>query len=385
MGFYWNARSAILCTIFLQAIVVAIVLYRRGILSGNSSDKILAVLIGCMGLSLTDFMIGFMGFYDKFPWLTFFPFENLFAVIALLYLFSQSVLQSDAPSRQIIFRHLALPCVYFVVHFCIFLLPATQKEAVLANYYFPFFAYIETLFLYIFSTYYIIYIFNLMDRHSLISTHFYSYIQPSLVNWLRYFVIGFAVYIFIDFACNVAAVAFQFNFEEQYYKYVFRAGLTCFLCIAGVNFRENVRLPNQVFEEVIQKNNAISQPGRVSDMALQQIKTKLNDCFEKEKPYLDPELTLGQLAEKLNVSANTLSYLINAVEGRNFNDFVNGYRVQELIEKMKDPANSNFTLLSLAFDSGFNSKTTFNRVFKKITQKTPKAFLEELGINPENQ
>ena len=87
--------------------------------------------------------------------------------------------------------------------------------------------------------------------------------------------------------------------------------------------------------------------------------------MEKEIPYTDGKLSLKQVATNLNISTNHLSQVINENLNKNFFDFVNEYRVNLIKEKMKDPNHKQFTLLALAFDCGFNSKSSFNVIFKK--------------------
>jgi len=87
--------------------------------------------------------------------------------------------------------------------------------------------------------------------------------------------------------------------------------------------------------------------------------------------YQDPELSLGSLAEEFGMHPHELSRIINMALGKSFNDFINEYRVAEVIRKMQDPACDRITLLGIAFDAGFNSKTTFNRAFRQMTRKSP--------------
>ena len=95
-----------------------------------------------------------------------------------------------------------------------------------------------------------------------------------------------------------------------------------------------------------------------------------------EKPYLEPKLSLAQLAEMLGVLPNHLSQIINQYEEKNFYDFVNSYRVQEFIVRAQSESNKNLNLLGIAYGSGFNSKSSFNQVFKKIMGETPSAYLK---------
>jgi len=93
--------------------------------------------------------------------------------------------------------------------------------------------------------------------------------------------------------------------------------------------------------------------------------------------YQDPELSLSSLAEKLGMNAHELSRIVNIALKKSFNDFVNEYRVRDVARKMQDPAYDRITLLGIAYESGFNSKTTFHRIFKEMTGKSPAEYKAE--------
>jgi adenylate cyclase len=105
-------------------------------------------------------------------------------------------------------------------------------------------------------------------------------------------------------------------------------------------------------------------------------KESLLNYIQKEKPYLDPQLTLNQLAHSIHLHPNQLSLLLNESIGMNFNEFINSYRLETFKKKALDPSNEHLTLLGLAFESGFNSKTVFNTFFKKTEELTPRAWLK---------
>jgi putative ABC transport system permease protein len=94
--------------------------------------------------------------------------------------------------------------------------------------------------------------------------------------------------------------------------------------------------------------------------------------------HQDAELSLASLAEKLDIHTHELSRIINTAIKKNFYDFVNEYRVRDVILKMQDPAYDHITLLGIAFESGFNSKSTFNRIFKQTTGKSPVEYKAQL-------
>jgi len=102
--------------------------------------------------------------------------------------------------------------------------------------------------------------------------------------------------------------------------------------------------------------------------------------MKEEKWFQNPSLSLRALAENVNISSNKLSWLLNERMGQNFNEYINSFRVENFKEIALNPANSHLTLLALAYESGFNSKSVFNGFFKKIEGMTPKAWLRSNQI-----
>ena len=98
--------------------------------------------------------------------------------------------------------------------------------------------------------------------------------------------------------------------------------------------------------------------------------------MQEEKWYLNPSLSLREFAENVNISSNKLSWLLNEKMGQNFNEYINSFRLENFKAKALNPANKHLTLLGLAYESGFNSKTVFNTFFKKVEGITPKAWVK---------
>ncbi|HCS29373.1 MAG TPA: AraC family transcriptional regulator, partial [Spongiibacteraceae bacterium] len=105
--------------------------------------------------------------------------------------------------------------------------------------------------------------------------------------------------------------------------------------------------------------------------ACRQFWQELTRLMVEQKPYLDDQLQLAALAERLGISTHELSQVLSTCAGQNFYDFVNGYRVREVQALMAEPANRDCSLLQLAEDAGFRSKSTFNKYFKGVTGMTP--------------
>ncbi|NOQ73121.1 MAG: helix-turn-helix domain-containing protein [Crocinitomix sp.] len=108
----------------------------------------------------------------------------------------------------------------------------------------------------------------------------------------------------------------------------------------------------------------------------QEYKSRLLTHLTESESYLDPSLTLRSMAEKIEIHPNQLSWLLNEHIGKSFNEFINAYRIETFKHIAKDPKNAHLTLIGMAYDSGFNSKTVFNTYFKKETGLTPKQFLK---------
>ena len=97
-------------------------------------------------------------------------------------------------------------------------------------------------------------------------------------------------------------------------------------------------------------------------------------CSIRKKLYLDPLLNLEKLARQLNISDKQLSQLINESAGINFNDFINRYRIEEAQMLIKKNNEQQPNILTIAYEVGFNSKSTFNTAFKKFTNSTPSEY-----------
>jgi ligand-binding sensor domain-containing protein/AraC-like DNA-binding protein len=113
---------------------------------------------------------------------------------------------------------------------------------------------------------------------------------------------------------------------------------------------------------------------------VEQVLPRLTRLMEDEKLYLDPDLTLKKLSERLQVHYNHLSRIINEHLGKSFNDYINTYRIEEAKKRLADPREARKTVLEIAYDTGFYSKSVFNTAFKKFTGMTPSQFRNEQRV-----
>ena len=105
-------------------------------------------------------------------------------------------------------------------------------------------------------------------------------------------------------------------------------------------------------------------------------KAALVKAMEADQLYLVPELSLSMLGNQLNISPKSISQTLNSDLNKNFHDFINEYRVKEVKKRLVDPAYDHLTILAIGLDSGFNSKSSFNRIFMKATGVSPKDYKE---------
>ncbi len=100
--------------------------------------------------------------------------------------------------------------------------------------------------------------------------------------------------------------------------------------------------------------------------------------MEEDQLYLDPELSLDKVVTYLKIDQKTISHVLNQHLHQSFNNFVNGYRIEEVKRRLQENRDTHLTLTGIAFECGFNSQATFQRTFKQFTQLTPKAFISTL-------
>lgn len=117
---------------------------------------------------------------------------------------------------------------------------------------------------------------------------------------------------------------------------------------------------------------------RVSKEQTDQLFKKAHDLVAIQKQYTDPDLTLKSLSKSLGVSTQVLSMVINQKSEKNFNAFVNHYRIEEAIKLLEDSDHQNFTISAIAFKVGFNSLSSFNSAFKKQINQTPQTYRQQL-------
>ncbi len=239
------------------------------------------------------------------------------------------------------------------------------------------------------STIYMILSVRLLNRYARYIKDVFSSIDRITLKWLRN--ITYLV-IFVLFIYMIENILLLWGIHVSY-----QFSLSCSLmaiCVfiigyLGLYKSEIFALP-KIAESISQlsemsyqsqldkeKNNPKSEKYEKSGLAKEKAMIYLDDLLkimEEKKPFINPDLTLNQLAEMLSMTPHNLSEVLNTQLCQNFFDFINKYRVEKVKNDLSDPEKKNIKLLSIALDAGFNSKSTFNAIFKKYTHVTPSEY-----------
>jgi AraC-like DNA-binding protein len=144
-------------------------------------------------------------------------------------------------------------------------------------------------------------------------------------------------------------------------------------------FEELVKHDHRSEAPTLEKDSKKYERSGLKKKDAAELVNKIRKYMVIEKPYLDRELTIYDLSNQLKISRHTLSEVINEHMGMNFYNLVNEYRIKEVKERLKSEDYTNLTILAIAYDSGFNSKSSFNTVFKEKTGQTPSEYLAALN------
>lgn len=211
-----------------------------------------------------------------------------------------------------------------------------------------------------------------INKHQKNIENFSSDTEPIDLRWLKYIIYSFIASALIIIFYNIVSKAENLNvyinlcFLVIVYVVAFYSTRQQEIYPKGLNFEVDIENKN-----VINYSISLDRIKRVDDLDLHKIKDNLLTLMESEVLYLDGELNLLKLSEKLSISSHQLSYVINEGFGENFFNFVNKYRVEKAKELLIDPAYEHLNIIAIGYDAGFNSKTAFNTTFKKMTGLTP--------------
>lgn len=383
----YNIYSLTLLIFVLQGLIFALLLLKRYFNKKHLSDLFLSFLLIIFGYHSTTYIIGFMDWYDTYRntkinyWLIHF----IFATGPLIYFYIKSLTQPYFKFRKIDYLHFLPALLYFIYRVVIFIYDASlpgfadiQNGWFISNIHQPYVSSILNILTELSMVVYLILAGNQYLKYRKSIVQYFSNTYNVELNWLRNFLIIYTALYLFGSLIRWTDYSFFENFWKQQW-WAFLAGSLTMIYVGMMSYFSdlsklyNLRPPT---DSLANENlETTSKP----DVLSQKLKTQVTTYMESQKPYLNPEITLPDLAKEMQLSSNQLSQIINTEFGKNFNEFINEYRVEMFKSKLKDESVQHLSLLGIAMECGFNSKATFNRVFKKITQVSPSEYLKKIN------
>ncbi len=210
----------------------------------------------------------------------------------------------------------------------------------------------------------------------------YSNLDNKNLKWVQQLLLGVIFIISIDVLTTIYELAAgDSNGSVGYFTIIPIVFLIGYLGYYGIS-QSKILLPDFLLIEEA-KNDSFKvekQANNYNEVEMLNLKLELAAIIEIQKPYLKEDLTLKDLAELLQITDKKMSALLNQYLNISFYDYINNFRVNEVKKRMQNPAFEKYTLLAIALECGFNSKASFNRVFKKITTISPSEYKKRLLV-----
>ena len=408
MTFYFSAYSTPLLFGFVQAWIYAILLCVRGYREERLSDKLLGWVLVGLAFEIWVYMLGFGGIEILWRELEFVPRDLGYLLGPFIYFYLKSQLDAEFRFRWRDAWHAVPFLIHVVYHMTVFWQGTAfvqEWEKTVHNSFR--FGELEYVVLIAQQAAYLYWSFQLYREYRLWIKNQFSETDSISFRWYRNFLLALTITMLFSLVMTLLDMWLDLNYWQDWWGNLVCTVLIYYVSIEGygqaqmarkLTFRPDaLNVPEStqpiVVEPIGATTLATGNPDRFAIAAgppapiriateqavpdnLPERLAALLDYMNQEKPHLDPDLSLPDLARRMRTNPVLLSQVINAGAGKNFNDFVNAYRVDEFKRQVREPANAHLSFLGLALDCGFNSKATFNRAFKKFTGTSPKAFTD---------
>lgn len=379
----FDIYSTPLALLFVQGLIFTLLIANRYRKKKYFPDLLLTIFLFLFLFERIHYIIGFMSWYDSFPntKINYFLIPMTLAIGPLLYFYVKSITNGNYRiSKNDLLQF--LPCISFVLyHLVLFVVDATMPgfaetqngqwmSSVELRIVKPLMILASSfhLLLYLAFTLQLYYFY----RKKIIQ--FYSNTYRLELNWVRNFLILYLCLFIYDVFQNITdSFIIDLHWTQKWWFHFISSAAILYFGIKGY-FTKTEKLQDINFDFSLAEQNVVTKEKK----SFNNEKLMLKDFMEKEKPFLNPDLSLKELASQLKLGSVQLSEIINAGFEVNFNDFVNQYRVEEVKKALQEGRQEQLSLVGIAYDCGFNSKATFNRVFKKLTSESPTEFIRKI-------
>ncbi|RIJ47424.1 AraC family transcriptional regulator [Maribellus luteus] len=362
----------------------------------DTKSVVLGLLTFVLSLSLLGGIYGMSGFYKSFPHFTNVadPLFLLYGPLLFIYIFALT--QNRLPRNYLLH---GLPFLIYIISFIPLYMKSGEEKIEWAEYIFlndhvPLKGLLMQLLRVVHISVYIVFSLLTVKKYQKKIKDNFSDIEKISLNQAK------NILYFFLFALVVACISFVFGYLFSYSFSLSNniiglvIGITIFALAYSTWNKKDIR--TMVSSKLVDNTEDISDnplleesktKGRsvfvLNQEQLEDYKTRLETAIEKEKVFIENELSLAELSRRINIQAYQLSELISRLYNESFFDFVNRHRVEEIKLRIEDPASDSFSLLGIAMDCGFNSKSSFNTAFKKFAGITPSEYRKRQLVEQE--
>jgi AraC-like DNA-binding protein len=409
MYFDFNWRSSLLLIFFFHGLVYAFLFFRKAYQKEHPSDNWLGFFLIMCILYICPWMLGYAGWYwgteclECRNFMFYVPMNHTLLMGPVIFMYIRTLLNPGFEFSKLDRWHFVPGIAYIIWTIVV----AVTDLLVLKRYYLmdgqndpDFDTWYQAIGFFSLLIYLVLSLrYYLMYRAFIVQE--LSFADNLQFKWVRNFLIACFLYFFSTVLLDILRLAgVDIGYQDTWWYYLLFAFIFYYIAISGyansIEQRKNFELDflrykmPSLIGGIVSDNIAVNEE-EASFEVLKNIEAqetpestesfissiwidKVEHAITIEKMYRNPELTLTDLANHLGTNPSLLSKIINRSFSKNFNDYVNQYRVLEVKENLANPANAHLTIMSLAYDAGFNSKATFNRAFKKFTGDSPKSY-----------
>ncbi len=385
--FSWYSTP--LAILYVCGLVFSALLFTRYFRKKNISDFLLGGVLLLHTYELTTYTIGFMAWYDNYPntKINYFLISSFLIIGPLIYFYVKSVIRPDFKFTKKDVWHFVPQLLFVIYRLSIYAYDVNQSgfdevqngelfSSQMANYIGFGFSILMDVSV---GIYLVLAIWIYLDYRKKTQELFSNQFEVEL-RWLQNFLATFTSLFFLMFVLDeINDRIINLGYKGYWWGHLVAGLSLIYLGVYGFLFDVNKLHQHNIEAGGMDlKREDETSLEKVDLPIFSQQMQILNQLMEKETPYLDARLTLAGLAKMMEMPPGILSRIINHEAGMNFNDYVNSFRVQRVKNEIKEGKTSTYSLLAIAFESGFNSKATFNRTFKKLTGQSPSTFVQNI-------
>lgn len=379
----FNIHSTPLLILVIQGVLFAVLLLWRYTRTGNSADLIVGVLLLIIAYDQITYTVGFMGWYTTFKntKINYYLIPVGLIMGPLIYLYVRSLTIAPFKLRTQDWWHVLPFGLLFVWRVILLAHDSMQpgwdegysgewKANIHEVYVDPFLAFLS----YISKVIYLSFAIQLFIQYNSRIRQYFSNLYRIELRWLRNFLVLYVLLFTYGLGVDIVdSYITNLDYIHRWWTQLFFSiaivyvGIKAYFTDMDGLYTLTMDVPTQAVRPV--QNVRTSYDRQVK---------RLEDYMVSSEAYLNPEYSLKDLSSDTGLSTHDTSEAINNGIGVNFNEFINSYRVERVKTYLQDDSMSHLSLVAIALESGFNSKATFNRVFKRLTDQSPSEYRASL-------